>query len=91
MSYNRLEKIHWIKETLQDPNAILKKGWDHEKKEYYKDRRVAIVKGNYVVIIRFVGILKAKFVTAYEKEDIDTILNSPDFEKNEEFFGKKTT
>lgn len=91
LSYNRLEKIHWIKETLQDPDAILKKGWDNEKKEYYKDRRVAIVKGNYVVIIRFVGILKAKFVTAYEKEDIDIILNSPDFEKNEEFFGKKTT
>lgn len=89
LSYNRLEKIHWIKETLQDPNAILKKGWDNEKKEYYKDRRVAIVKENYVVIIRFVGILKAKFVTAYEKKDIDRILKSPDFQKNEEFFGKE--
>jgi hypothetical protein len=60
LSYNRLEKIYWIKATLQDERAILKKGWDNQKKEYYKDRRVAIVKGNYVVIIRFTGLLKAK-------------------------------
>jgi len=32
--------------------------------------------------------LKAKFVTAYEKEDIDNILKSPDFERNEEYFGE---
>lgn len=89
LSFNRLEKIYWIKDTLEDPNAILKKGWDNENKEYFKDRRVAIVKGNYVVIIRFVGKLKAKFVTAYEKEDVTNILQSPNFERSEEFFGKE--
>ncbi len=89
LSYNRLEKIYWIKETLQDKEAILKKGWDKVKKVFFNDRRVAIVKGNYVVIIRFTGLLKAKFVTAYEKEDIENILNSPDFEKNEIYFGKE--
>jgi hypothetical protein len=87
LSLNRLEKIYWIKDTLEDPEAILKKGWDKEKKEYYKDRRVAIVKGNYIVIIRFVGKLKAKFVTAYEKTDIEIILQDPDFERSEEYFG----
>lgn len=89
LSFNRLEKIYWIKETLEDTEAILKKGWDNEKKEYFKDRRVAIVKDNYVVIIRFVGKLKAKFVTAYEKQDIENILQSPDFERSEEYFGKE--
>lgn len=88
LSLNRLEKMLWIKDTLQDGTAILKKGWDTKEKEYYKDRRVAIVKNNYVVIIRFTALLKAKLVTAYQKNDIENILDSPDFEKNEEFFGK---
>ncbi len=86
LSYNRLEKIYWIKETLQDATAILKKGWDNVNKEYFKDRRLSIIKGNYVVVIRFTGKLKASLVTAYEKEDISNILNSPDFEKTEAFF-----
>jgi len=88
LSYNRLEKIYWIKEVLLDKGAILKKGWDNEKKEYFSDRRVAIIKGNYIVIIRFTGLLKAKFVTAFEKNDIENVLSSPDFERSEEFFGK---
>jgi hypothetical protein len=88
LSYNRLEKIYWIKETLLAPDAILKQGWDSKKKSYYKDRRIAIVKGNFVVVIRFTGLLKAKLVTAYEKEDISKILSSPDFKKEEKYFGK---
>lgn len=88
-SLNRLEKIYWIKDTLQDPDAILKKGWDSKRKVFFKDRRVAIVKGNYVVIIRFTGLLKAKLVTAYEKNDIENTLNNPDFEKSEKYFGKE--
>lgn len=90
LSYNRLEKIYWIKVALRDPDAILKKGWDNQKKEYFKNRRVAIVKDNYVVVIRFTGILKAKFLTAFEKEDINNILMGPDFEKTKEYFEKKT-
>ena len=91
LSLNRLEKIYWIKDTLEDSTAILKKGWDSDKKEHFKDRRVAIVKGNYVVVIRFTGLLKAKLVTAYQKEDIENILSSPDFEKSTAFFGDITT
>ena len=88
LSLNRLEKIYWIKDTLQDGDAILKKGWNTQEKTYYENRRVAIVKGNYVVIIRFTGIYKAKLVTAYEKNDVENILEGPDFEKSEKFFGK---
>lgn len=88
LSLNRLEKMLWIKDTLQDGDAILKKGWDNYHKNYYPNRRVAIVKENYVVIIRFTGILKAKLVTAYEKNDVENILENPDFEKSEQFFGK---
>lgn len=88
LSLNRLEKIHWIKETLQDKDAILKKGWDTKNKVYFEDRRIAIVKENYVVIIRFTGLLKAKFITAYEKDDVENILKSPDFEKTEKYFGE---
>ena len=88
LSLNRLEKIYWIEDALQDPYAILKKGCDNKKKEYFSDRRVAIVNGNYVVIIVFVGFLIANFVTAYEKNDMSKILNAPDFERNEKYFGK---
>lgn len=87
LSLNRLEKILWIKDTLRDGDAILKKGWNHVDKKYYENRRVAIVKGNYVVIIRFTGILKAKLVTAYEKNGIENILENPDFERNNKFLG----
>jgi hypothetical protein len=43
---------------------------------------------NYVVIIRFTGKLKAKLVTAYEKNDVENILKNPDFERSVEFFGE---
>lgn len=86
LSLNRLEKILWIKATLQDPDAVLKFGWDKDKNIHYTDRRVAIVKGNYMVVIRFTGVLKAKFVTAYQKEDIENVLQGPDFVKPIEYF-----
>jgi hypothetical protein len=89
LSLNRLEKIYWIKDCLTDSSAILKQGWDTKNKEHFKDRRVAIVKGNYVVIIRFTGFLRAKLITAYEKSDIENILNAPDFQKTKEYFKEK--
>ena len=87
LSLNRLEKMLWIKDTLQDNTALLKKGWDNKEKNYFTDRRVAIVKGNYVVIIRFTGLLKAQLVSAYEKNDIENILQGPDFKESAKFFG----
>jgi hypothetical protein len=90
LSLNRLEKIYWIKDTLEDPTAQLKQGWYKDKGEYINDRRVAFVKGNYVVIIRFTGLLKAVFVTAYEMQvNIEKVVNSPDWIPVDEFVGKK--
>lgn len=66
-SQKRAERVDWIKATLQDPTAELRVGWDNQKKRPAKDRRVAIVRGNYVVIIRLRG-RKADFVTAFVAE-----------------------
>src|SRR5690554_3481570 len=90
LSLNRLEKMLWIKETLQDPTAVLKKGWDKKNKTYDNTRRVAFVKGNYIVVIRFTGLLRAQFVTAYESQEddnIEKIQNSPDWVKEAKYYG----
>lgn len=82
LSYNRLEKMLWIKHILKDPLAMLKQGWDRDKKVYINSRRVALVKGKYVVVIALTGEKKAAFVTAYEQtegENIHKIQNSPDW------------
>ena len=42
-----------------------------------------------IFVFAVTGVLKAKLVTAYEKNDIDNILQAPDFEKSEEFFRKE--
>lgn len=82
LSLNRLEKMLWIKDTLSDPHAILKKGWDRDKKVYDGVRRVAFIKDSYIVVIRITGYLRGKFVTAYEiqsERTIQIIQNSPDW------------
>lgn len=88
LSLNRLEKILWIKAALQDPEAILKTGWNKSTKSYFDNRRISIVKGNYVVVIMFTGFLKAKLITAFEKSDITKIIKSPDFDRNSPFLKK---
>jgi hypothetical protein len=80
-SFNRAERILWIKDALEDSTAILKVGWDKENKSYNYSRRVAIVKNNYVVIIWIRSEKEAKFITAYEAYDsISSILSGPDWE-----------
>jgi hypothetical protein len=64
-SIKRAERIDWIKKALQDPSSEKYVGWDRKKKRYNKKRRVAIVMGNYVVIIQLTGSDKANFITAY--------------------------
>ncbi|WP_304344095.1 hypothetical protein [Chryseobacterium koreense] len=84
LSLNRLEKIYWIKDTLQDPEAILKDGWDSKTGSYDKSRRIALVKNNYIVVIIIFSPVKARFVTAYEvnsEENLKKILASPDYKK----------
>ena len=62
----RAERMPWIKTTLKDPNADLYFGWDNKKKKHDLKKRVAVVQGNYVVIISLNKTAsKAFFVTAF--------------------------
>ena len=82
LSLNRLEKIYWIKDALEDPDSIKKIGWDSKEKKYDKARRVTLVKGNYIVVIIIYSKGKARFITAYEvndDENLEKIINSPDW------------
>jgi hypothetical protein len=72
-SIQRAERIDWIKATLEDPNADLHVGWDGKKKRYDRCHRVALVSGDYVVVIRLVGNQKAQFVTAYVADSSRTL------------------
>lgn len=79
LSLNRCEKMLWIKDTLQDPTALIKQGWLKDKKQHTNSRRVAMVKGNYIVIIQIINSEKARFITAYQIENLRKFLNSPDW------------
>lgn len=86
LSLNRCEKILWIKDTLQDPEAILKRGWNKKAKSYENSRRVALIKKDYLVIILIYAEKKARFITAYQVDDnrnLDRIKNSPDWHKKD--------
>ena len=80
----RAERIDWIGEALQDPTAELYAGWDRKRKKHDYRRRVTIVVGNYVVVIRLTGVSSAVFVTAYvadSRSTIERIRKSPRWQK----------
>jgi hypothetical protein len=64
-SQDRAERMDWIKAALEDANAALYVGWNKNKKRIDYNRRVALVNGNYVVIIFVYGNMKGAFITAY--------------------------
>ena len=68
----RAERIDWIKAALEDPNSELYVGWDNKKKRYDKKRRVAIVLGDYVVIIQLKNPGYAYFITAFLADTAST-------------------
>jgi len=72
-STQRAERINWIKAALQDPNAELYVGWNGKKKRYDQSHRVALVIGDYIVVIRLSGKQNAQFVTAYVADSPSTI------------------
>lgn len=85
-SRKRAERIDWIKETLENPKSDLRYGWNNKKKMIDYKRRVAIVNGNYVVIITLSqnrhGNLKGNFLTAFVADNsINKILNTPKWRK----------
>lgn len=64
-STERAKRIEWIKIALADASADLRVGYDSQLRQPATDRRVAIVKGNFVVIIRIIRERRAEFVTCY--------------------------
>ena len=72
LSLNRLEKMLWIKDTLSDPTALMKQGWDKKIKKYVNNRRVNFVKDGYIVVISINrSLTKARFITAFEFQNDD--------------------
>lgn len=69
----RAQRIYWIRATLEDPDSELFQGWDAKRKVYDCGRRVALVKGNYVVVISLQPEQKARFVTAYVADSETTL------------------
>ncbi|MBF0427297.1 MAG: hypothetical protein HQL94_00105 [Magnetococcales bacterium] len=61
----RAERLDWISEALRDPNSDRFCGWDSQKKHHDRNRRVAVVMGDYIVVIALTGAKKANFITAY--------------------------
>lgn len=61
----RAERIDWIRWALQNPQAELYVGWYRRKKKHDWHRRVAVVAGNYVVVIKLMKSKKAFFITAF--------------------------
>lgn len=79
-SRQRAERIDWIKAALQDGQADIFVGWDRSKRRYDHSRRVTLVMGDYVVVIRLTGQKKAVFVTAFVADSamtLDRIKGSP--------------
>jgi len=85
LSYMRLEKMLWIKDVLMDKTALMFQGWNKDKKKYENNRRVSIVKDDYVVVIWIKNKYEAKFITAYEADNSkEKIMNSPIWENKKD-------
>ena len=78
LSLRRLARFYWIKDVLHDPTAELYEGYDKKSKSYTRNKRVAVVKDNYVVVIQFYSETDANFITAYVADNsIDKIKKGP--------------
>ncbi len=65
-SQTRAERMPWIKSTLEDSTADIYFGWNNKKKKHDFKKRVAVVQGNYIVIISLNKYnTKGFFVTAF--------------------------
>lgn len=76
----RAERIDWIAAALQDGTAELYVGWDNKKKALDPHRRVTIVYGDYVVILRIESQRRrASFITAFVggEETLKKIRSNP--------------
>lgn len=72
-SYQRANRIYWIKWVLECPDAELFIGYNSKTKSYDNTRRVAICVDNYAVIVSIDAndTNKAKFITAYVADGVN--------------------
>lgn len=78
LSPRRLSRMPWIKDTLADPEAVMYEGYESKKRKYNPNKRVSVVKGNYVVVIELQKQGHATFITAYVADNsIGKIEQSP--------------
>lgn len=74
----RLSRMLWIKDALADPDAVMYDGYESKKKKHNPNKRVSVVKGNYVVVIEQQKQGHATFITAYVADNsIEKIKQSP--------------
>jgi hypothetical protein len=80
-AWDRGERMNWVKECIQDSNATLKFGWDNANKRTDFNRRVSVIQGNYIVVVRMVAEYKARGVTAYpiDSSGLAKLLLQPDW------------
>jgi hypothetical protein len=72
-SLTRAERMDWIKATLEDPDSERFIGWNNKSKRYDRKRRVAVVMGNYVVVIALSARGQGHFITAFVADSEKTL------------------
>lgn len=82
LSAMRAQRMEWIAATLADATSQRFQGWNKRAAQYDPTRRVCVVFGDFVVVIRMSktrdGGLKANFVTCYVADNsIEKIRRSP--------------
>ena len=82
LSFRRLSRILWIKDALEDPDAELYVGYISKARIQSTKRRVALVKGNYVVIVQLYNKNEARFITAFvaDEKTLSCIKSDPRWE-----------
>lgn len=72
----------WIKDVLADPDAEMFDGYESKTRKYNPNKRISVVKGNYVVVIEMQKSGHATFITAYVADNsIEKIRQSPKWRK----------
>jgi len=73
-SQKRAQRIDWIASALKDPQSERYVGWDNKRKRNDRKKRVTLVMGNYVVIIRLNGQCdRGWFITAFVADTSRTL------------------
>lgn len=76
----RAARMMWIKDVLADKDAKMYVGYDSKMKCYTRTKRVAVVKGDYVVVIQLYKQGHARFITAFvANNSIDKITCGPEW------------